>query len=523
MTNRRLYRTIAVAALVGLGLSAIVSDADANAGDVSTLAGAGTLGAQDGVGSSATFFGPSGVVVDSFGNVFVADQGNNEIRKVTPGGVVSTFAGSTVPGSADGQGIAASFNGPFALAIDPADTLYVSDRAGFLIRKITPAGLVSTFAGSGAAASVDGLGVAASFVGPNGIALDSSGNVFVADTDNQGNSAIRKITPGGLVSTFAGSGTAGYADLQGTAAMFHNADEIVIDSGNNLFVTDTLNYRIRKITPTGLVSTFAGSGVSKHTNGTGVAAEFKFPQALAIDAAGNLYVGDRFAYVVRKITTSGVVTDIAGAGVTGNIDGIPSMARFQDLIGATVDTAGNLYIADLGNNSIRKIESAAIACSPVVVCASPTSTTTSSTSPGGCVTGATICTTTTITSTTSTTIPALLACPTATSYDVTGVPTCPAATIPPTVIPSTTPPDTKGPTPTTTATTTTVAATVTINPPSVAIPAGTPPAPIPAPATVGVTPAFTGRNVLSLVSVALALLAAGLGLMSLARQRATAR
>ena len=220
---------------------AMTGVAEAAVGDVSTAAGTGAVGAADGPGASATFYSPTGVVTDSFGNIFVADQGNNVIRRITPSGVVSTFAGSGSSGNTDAVGPAASFNGPFALAIDSTNTLFVSDRGNQLVRKVTAAGLVSTLAGSGASASVDGLGVAASFIGPEGIALDSAGNVFVVDTSNSGDSTVRKITPGGLVSTFAGSGTIGYADGQGTAAMFYSAQGVVIDATDSLYITDIRN------------------------------------------------------------------------------------------------------------------------------------------------------------------------------------------------------------------------------------------------------------------------------------------
>ena len=528
MSQNRMQRTLAAIAIVVLALLASTVRATAATGDVSTLAGSGLAGATDGAGSTATFSSPSGVVTDSFGNVFVADQGNNVIRKITPGGIVSTFAGSVIAGNSDGLGAAASFNGPFALAIDATNTLYVSDRQNLTIRKITPAGLVSTFAGSGVSGTVDGLGSLASFVGPNGIAVDGTGNVFLADTSNNGDSTIRKITPAGLVSTFAGSGTIGFADGQGTAAMFYSAEGVVIDSGNNLFVTDIRNYRVRKITSSGLVSTFAGSGLSAHTNGIGIAAAFKFPQALAIDAAGNLYVGDRYAYRVRKITTAAVVTDIAGNGSSGNADGAPSVAQFQDLIGLTTDPAGNVFVADMGNNVIRMLESAAVGCSSLSSCPSPppatatTTTTTTAVVPGGCRLAATAC------PTTSTTVPVSIACPTAPVYDLAGVPSCPTMTVPPVTVPATTvppttvPPTTVPPTtvsPTAASTSTTSSTTTPLFAAIQAAPE-VPTAVVPAPSMAYATPAYTGTSAIPTALAALALLTAGLVLTLLGQRRA---
>jgi serine/threonine protein kinase, bacterial len=439
-----LPRTLAALGFSLIGLAVVgAPSAQATAADVSTLAGSGAVGNVDGQGSAASFSGPGGVAVDPAGNVFVGDQGNNVVRKITPGGLVTTFAGSGAAGAADGLGNVATFEGPYAIAIDGANNLYVTDRGNFLIRKITPSGLVSTLAGSGAAGAADGQGVAASFRGPTGIVVDSSGNLFVADTDNASQSTIRKVTAGGFVSTFAGSGAIGYVDGVGTAAMFYLVSGLAIDSSDNLFVADTRNYRIRKITPAGLVSTFAGSGLVAHTNATGTAAAFNFPQGMAVDSANNVYVGDRFNYRVRKITPGAVVTDYAGSGSGGNVDGPAFSATFSDLVGMGADSAGNVYVADLGNNEIRKIESSL----PLAGCTSPlapclfgvtatSSTSSSSTTLGGCPSAAFVCASTT-TSTTTSTIPAAtlppvvvdtISCPGPTTIDVTGVPRCVPAT-----------------------------------------------------------------------------------------------
>lgn len=213
-------------------------------GYVSTLAGDGTAGFAEGEGSSAQFNNPIGIAVDAQGNVYVADSKNNRIRKVDPDGTVSTLAGSK-NGFADGAGTAALFNYPADVAIDAAGNLYVADLGNNRIRKITPAGAVSTLAGSGTFGFADGKGDTVRFNGPEGIAADRHGVVYVADAENN---RIRKITPDGVVSTIAGNGTAGFDDGPGNAAQFSRPGGLAVDAkGDFLFVADRDNRRIRKI------------------------------------------------------------------------------------------------------------------------------------------------------------------------------------------------------------------------------------------------------------------------------------
>ena len=211
---------------------------------VTTLAGSGSEGSVDGTGIAASFKYPKGVAVDSIGNVYAADQGNHKIRKITSIGVVSTLAGSGAGGSVDGTGIAASFYYPKGVAVDSIGNVYVAD-GGNKIRKITPSGVVSTLAGSGSEGSVDGTGIAARFSYPQGVAVDSIGNVYVACN---GNHKIRKITPSGVVTTLAGSGSLGSVDGTGIAASFIYPMCVAVDSIGNVYVADGGN-KIRKITP----------------------------------------------------------------------------------------------------------------------------------------------------------------------------------------------------------------------------------------------------------------------------------
>ncbi|EHQ25599.1 MBG domain-containing protein [Mucilaginibacter paludis] len=337
----------------------------ATTGKVSTFAGnAGIAGNTNATGTAATFHSPFGVAVDASGNVYVADAGNNLIRKISPVGVVSTFAGSGVAGSANGTGTAASFNNPFGIATDVQGNLYVSDVNSNLIRKITPGGVVTTLAGSGSAGSVNGTGTAASFNTPYSLTTDMQGNVYVADYGNQ---LIRKITPAGVVTTLAGTvGSSGFVNGTGTAAKFNYPRSVATDAAGNVYVADQVNQAIRKITPAGVVTTFAGSGVPGALNGTGTAATFYNPTGVTMDAQGNVYVADSQNHSIRKITPAGVVTTLAGTGSMGSANGAGTNASFYYPNAVVADALGNLYIADTNNHLIRKIITGNYTITPVL-------------------------------------------------------------------------------------------------------------------------------------------------------------
>jgi len=327
----------------------------ASVGEVTTFAGSGTQGSSDGTGTEASFNGPFGVAFDGSGNLFVSDVFNNLIRKITPEGVVTTFAGSGERGLTDGIGTEATFRWPSGLAFDGSGNLFVSDYANHAIRKITPSGAVTTFAGNGDPGNADGIGTAARFYSPQGIRFDSKGDLYVADHKNN---LIRKITPEGVVTTFAGSGSASSEDGTGTAASFNDPRDLVFDNQGNLFVVSKGGHLIRKITPEGVVTTFAGSGSAGGVDGTGIAATFNKPWSIAIDNDGNMFVAedgrDGGGGSIRKVTPEAVVTTYAGNGKAGGEDGTGIEASFRPG-GIAIDENNDIYVGDYGNNVIRKV------------------------------------------------------------------------------------------------------------------------------------------------------------------------
>ncbi|MHB8522121.1 MAG: NHL repeat-containing protein, partial [Limisphaerales bacterium] len=345
MGNRR---SLLALTMIGLALSASQSLAQSvyTPYTFTTLAGSAGYGSADGTGSAARFGsitgGRSAVAVDSAGNVYLADTGNNTIRKVTPAGEVTTLAGlAGAGGSTDGTGAAARFVTPYGVAVESAGNVYVTDQVTSTIRKVTPAGVVTT--------------LAAGLNHPSGVAVDSAGNVYVADT---GNHTIRKVTPARVVTTLAGlAGNPGSVDGTRSAARFNHPSSVTVDRAGNLYVADSDNHTIRKVTPAGVVTTLAGrAGNSGSADGTGTAAQFKQPQGVAVDSAGNVYLADTGNNTIRKVTPAGEVTTLAGlAGGIGSADGVGSGARFSQPRGVALDSAGNVYVADIHNNAIRKV------------------------------------------------------------------------------------------------------------------------------------------------------------------------
>ena len=263
--------------------------------------GAGLVGSTDGAAATSHFFKPSGIAVDSSGTLYVTDTGNDTIRTISAAGIVATLAGSPQQvGSADGAGSAARFSSPLGIAVDSGGNIYVADSGNQTVRKVTPSGIVSTLAGSpGQSGSADGIGTAARFKSPSGIAVDSAGNVYVADT---GNDTVRRISPSGVTTTVAGQAAQpGSANGFGTAATFNGPTAVVVDSSGDVFVADTGNNSMREIFPNGYVATLSGwvgvlvgpglGGIYSGQLGVynGPVPRIVSPTGLAIDGSGDLY------------------------------------------------------------------------------------------------------------------------------------------------------------------------------------------------------------------------------------------
>lgn len=280
---------------------------------------------------------PSGVTRDASGNFFVCDRDNHRIVKITPAGVASVFAGGTM-GFVNGTGAAAQFNQPYCITIDAAGNLYVGDRINHAIRKITAAGVVTTLAGSGSAGYTNGTGGAAMFNEPLGVAADAAGNVYVADYIN---GALRKVTPSGVVTTLS---------------LIPNIFGVAADAAGNIYCAEYFSHVVTKYSSTGAYTVVAGlAGTGGYLDATGTAARFNTPAGIAVDAAGNLYITETVNSKIRKITAAGVVTTIAG-GNAGFADGISGAALFDIPLAITGDLANNtVYVADFNNNRIRKI------------------------------------------------------------------------------------------------------------------------------------------------------------------------
>ncbi|MGZ3872871.1 MAG: NHL repeat-containing protein [Mucilaginibacter sp.] len=319
------------------GISAIVTT-------VGTFAGSATAGYADGTGVNALFNNPQGITVDASGNIYVSDSYNHRIRKVTASGVVSTFAGNGTIGYADGDATAAEFYGPHGLVADKAGNIYVADFGNNVIRKITPAGVVSTFVGNGTAGFVNGTGTSCEFNNPSGLAIDASENLYVAD---RGNNSIRKITPAGVVTTLAGVKSPGYVNDTGTAALFNDPNGVAVDAAGNVYVADQGNSAIRKITSAGVVTTIAGGPTQTDL--------VNLPSGLALDKDGNIYITDESGRIM-ECTTANVLYILAGTlNSPGFVNGVGTSALFNNPQAIAVDANNNIYVADQNNNCIRKL------------------------------------------------------------------------------------------------------------------------------------------------------------------------
>ena len=304
---------------------------------------------------------PRGLAIDGQGNLFVTNHGGSAfIKKVSASGTVSLVAGSGLFGYVDGPAATAQFGSLSGVVISAQGTVYVSDWGNHCIRKISPAGIVSTLAGNGTAGFADGAGTAAQFNRPEGLALDAQENVLVADSYNN---RIRLITPAGVVSTLAGSSAqGGFADGPVGRAQFYWPNGVAVDAAGTVYVADTGNGRIRKISSTGTVSTIAGTAQCGGTDGAAKTATFNYPTNIALNACGKICVAEANGYRIRLLDPDGFTSTLAGVGnacnsgaTGGYVDGAGSAAQFDSPRGVAFGPTGEVYVADEGNSCIRKI------------------------------------------------------------------------------------------------------------------------------------------------------------------------
>jgi sugar lactone lactonase YvrE len=322
----------------------------ADGSQVSTYAGSGRATFNDGQGTLASFNRPSGVAIDGSGQLFIADYGNNMVRRISPTGGVTRWVGQTAHGAADGNGSLASFNGPKSITVAPDGTAYVADINNQKIRKIRSAN-VTTLAGSGIAGPNDGVGAGAEFNFPSAVTADANGDLYV--TDSLGN-AIRFVTKTGTVRTVAGGQRAGFNDSYDINAQFFSPTGITIDFAGNMYVADRSNQAIRKVLFLNAVKTLAGNGKTGYQEGGGFGAIIETPQSTATGPDGSVYIMDAGSRI-RKITPDGTTSLVAGTGKPGFQDGPAAQAQFSSFTSMVVGRDGTIYVADQLNRRIRKI------------------------------------------------------------------------------------------------------------------------------------------------------------------------
>ena len=349
-------------------------------GVITTFAGNGTVASSGdgGQAAQASFGRVDSVAGDSLGNVYFPDESFHRVRMVDANGVITTFAGTGSAGySGDGgPAVQATINTPTGVCVDARNNVYLNDLGNRRVRKITPQGIITTVAGNGTLGSSGdgGSAIAASFNIPIRCAVDKAGNLYIVD---QGLHRVRKVDTNGNISNFAGTGTQGFSGDGGPAAnaSMNNPTAAAFDAAGNLYITDQANQRIRRVDTGGVVQTIAGTGTAVYGGDGGPAtqATFNFPGTPAIDSAGSIFIVDSTANRIRRIQ-GGTINTVAGTGARGfgGDGGAPLQAMFADAFGIAIDAAGNMYIGDTANNRIRKISGLAAGTGPVITSAGVT-------------------------------------------------------------------------------------------------------------------------------------------------------
>ncbi len=328
-----------------------------------THTGTGTAGfsGDGGFCKNANINGPTCMAIDATGNIYLSDGSNDRIRKITPSGIITTIAGTGTAGFSGDGGLAtaAQISLPMGIAIDGSGNIYFSDMANTRVRKINTSGIISTVAGNGTAgySGDGGPATSAMLKYPKGLALDISGNLYIADDNNH---CIRKVTPTGTITTIAGMGLMGFSGDGGpaTSAQMASPFSVAVDASGNIYIGDRINARIRKVNTSGIITTIVGSGLYGYTGdgGLATAAQIRPPYGITFDALGNLYFADSNNHCIRMVNTSGIITTVAGTGIAGfsGDGGTPLSAQFNGPVDIKFDGSNNLFVVDAGNNLIRE-------------------------------------------------------------------------------------------------------------------------------------------------------------------------
>lgn len=331
---------------------------------ITTIAGTGTAGytGDGGLATNAELNFPVATAIDGAGNIYIADYFNSRIRKINPAGFISTVAGTGVAGYSGDGGLAinARITNSNGIAVDAAGNLYISDQYNYCVRKVDASGIISTYAGTGVQgySGDGGSAIVAQMGEPFGLAMDATGNLYIAEANNH---RIRKVDNTGIISTFAGTSTLGFSGDGGPAASaaLYNPYGVGVSGSGDVYIADSYNSRIRVVNGAGVISTFAGNGSTGFggDGGTALNAMFDDPRSVAIDAGGNVYVADETNNRIRKINTSGIISTCAGMGFSGygGDGGNATVAQINHPFGVTVDAGGTIYISDNQNKRVRKV------------------------------------------------------------------------------------------------------------------------------------------------------------------------
>ncbi len=335
-----------------------------DAQNIFTVAGTGIAGynGEGGMATASQLNLPTSVTTDASGNIYVADVLNSRIRMINASGIITTYAGNgtSAYGGDGGNAVAAALQYPYGIVFDAPGNGYIVDRLNNVIRKVTPSGIISTFAGNGNAGfSGDGAAATtAQLSDPTGVAIDASGNVYICDKANQ---RIRKVNTSGIISTIAGIGTVGAAGdgSLATSAQLNFPARVLLDAAGNIYISDYFNNKIRKINTSGIISTIAGTGNagSNGDGGAATSAELNRMTAMAFDSGGNMYIADTDNNRIRKINTSGIISTVAGNGIAafGGDGNVAINSQLNAPIGLSIDAFDNLYICDQHNQRVRTI------------------------------------------------------------------------------------------------------------------------------------------------------------------------